>query len=303
MACLNSRCNIAGEDRMVSCWLCRGNYHLKCASLKARDADALADPGKCLQWCCPQCKKINVEFYKFFKSFNDEYDNLYKDYLNLQSKLSKFGELFNNYSNLDKFIDMKDLSSPNISTQSNKSPVLPPILHSSVMTRAKSAEITNEIPASDSTSPQPISNNNIPVINIDNVSTFPPQMSHLSNSSNTTVENQIVRNPLTAVPPKRSIFVSRLANSTASEDVEFYIKSKVGCNADVLIHKFQYSQPRSITSFKLTLSDELFNQVVDKNFWPVNTLVREYIYQNRNNHNNYNNVGVLLQRESNSSKN
>ena len=103
MDCLNSNCNVTGNERMISCWLCLGNYRLKCSGLKPRDADALADPAKSLQWTCSHCKHINIEFYKFFKSYNDEFNQLNKDFISIQSKLSNFGELFTKFSKLDNF--------------------------------------------------------------------------------------------------------------------------------------------------------------------------------------------------------
>lgn len=111
---------------------------------------------------------------------------------------------------------------------------------------------------------------------------------------NTFENNPVVHNPLRAIPPRKTIFISRLANNTSIDDIDYYIKSKVGEQAEILIQKFQYSQPRSIASFKLTVSAELFQILLDLNFWPENTLVREYVYKERQ---HFNNVGVIPQRE------
>ncbi|KAI8116824.1 hypothetical protein CVS40_11162 [Lucilia cuprina] len=103
MDCISRNCNISGDERMVFCWLCLGNYHLKCNGLKARDADALSDKTKNIQWTCPNCRIIGIEFYKFFKSYKTEFDEIKKDFSTLQGKLSKYGELFSKFTNLDNF--------------------------------------------------------------------------------------------------------------------------------------------------------------------------------------------------------
>ncbi|KAI8122780.1 hypothetical protein CVS40_6538 [Lucilia cuprina] len=56
---------------------------------------------------------------------------------------------------------------------------------------------------------------------------------------------------------KKTIFISRLASNTTSDSVDFCIKNLI------------------------TVSMNLFERLLDPNFWPINTLVREYIYRSR----------------------
>lgn len=112
MNCLSDSCNVTGTERMVTCWLCIGHCHLKCSGLKNRDADALADSSKFLQWTCPKCRAIDIEFYKFFKSSKGDFEQLTRDFLSLQNKLLAFGELFNKFPILDKFVNLQQPSSP-----------------------------------------------------------------------------------------------------------------------------------------------------------------------------------------------
>ena len=56
---------------------------------------------------------------------------------------------------------------------------------------------------------------------------------------------------------------------------ENYIKSKFNFSPDILIKKFTYSEPRNVTSFKLTVPNDLFETIIDPVFWPNNTFVRE----------------------------
>lgn len=77
MDCLNTKCTIAGNDRMIYCWLCLGYHHVKCTALKACEADTLLEPGKSLHWTCSAYKNsINIDFYKFFKGYKAEFDIL-----------------------------------------------------------------------------------------------------------------------------------------------------------------------------------------------------------------------------------
>lgn len=299
MDCLNTNCNISTSDRMITCWLCLGNYHLKCTTLKARDADAIADQTKSLQWSCAHCRKINIEFYKFFKSYKEEFEDINKNFLALQSKLSKFGDLFTKFLNLDNFIDNQNPASPKIKNKkkNDKSPAVPLNYNSSNPIIPNGAEI-NESASFPSTStsasvftPQERSGQ-----------TFTTPTIQLNNhtSTNATISNTTIYNPLRAIPSKKNIFVSRLASVTSTDDVDYYIRSKVGSNADIRIHKFIFSQPRSIASFKITVSADIFNILLDPNFWPINSLVREYKYKERP---RANNIGVLPERESNIPKN
>ena len=123
---------------------------------------------------------------------------------------------------------------------------------------------------------------------IPNLENTPPKVDNLQNG----------HHPLRAIPPKKQIFVSRLASNTTVEDVDFYIKNIIGQNSDISIYKFSFAQPRTISSFKLTVPLEIFETLLEPNFWPINTMVREYIFRP-----NQQNIAVLPQNNSSGSKN
>ncbi|TMW43874.1 hypothetical protein DOY81_011046, partial [Sarcophaga bullata] len=52
---------------------------------------------------------------------------------------------------------------------------------------------------------------------------------------------QLDPKPLKAVPPKKIVFVSRLASDTTSDDIDHYMKSKLGSKKDIWIQKFKFS--------------------------------------------------------------
>lgn len=89
--------------------------------------------------------------------------------------------------------------------------------------------------------------------------------------------NQREPRQLNIIPPKKSIFISRFAFDTSADDIDSYIKMKLKFSPDILTKKFTYSGPRNITSFKVSVPFDLYEQIVDPGFWPNNTLVREYI--------------------------
>lgn len=299
MECSNPTCSCTGNDRMVACWLCVGHFHLKCCGLKARDADALADPQKFLQWTCPSCRKISVEFYKLFKNSKDEFDAIKKEFLSLQNKLDKYGDLFNNYANLEKFENLQHNVSPkrkkgNLRSASSQGECA---TTSSVTNSASMAANFHgtEFPQSLEPGlplPSPLVNNVIQSVPVNELTpnsalavynypqTAPNNSQAVSNSAPVPVLNNIqyVPKPLRAVPQHRSVFVSRLASETTIEDIEYYIKSKCGENAFVSAYKFVYQQSRSISSFKITVPEEAFNNIIDYTFWPTGTFVREYVY-------------------------
>lgn len=306
MECSNINCVNTGTDRMVSCWLCVKHFHLKCSGLKARDADALADPQKSLHWTCADCKNIKVEFYNFFKNSKQEFDDICKEFLVLQAKLSKYGELFSNYSNLDKFVGSQHDVSPvrkKAFTRSAASQNM--VSEPDIASPAISLALSSISPSVNELDPQLSVARRSPLLNVStNAAVTPNSLELITPLPTISVNNKQVSEihenfrtsnfvpsthqgapkPLKAIPPSKHIFVSRLASETTIEDVEFYVKSKLQMTSQISVFKFSYSRPRAITSFKVTVPDECFKYILEPNFWPASTFVREYVYnENRRN--------------------
>ena len=64
---------------------------------------------------------------------------------------------------------------------------------------------------------------------------------------------------LVGVPPKKQIFVSRLAPDTTSDDVKAFIQAKY--KANVTVEKFKFTYLREISSFKISVTAEHFNKI------------------------------------------
>ena len=177
--------------------------------------------------------------------------------------------MFTNYPNLDKFVNAQQLSSPKRKKLTNDPPIIP------ISTDSTQKSVIDDffiLPTLSSNSVHPTE---VTVPSLNYAQVLNSSTSDLNNLNNV----QIKHNPLRAIPPKKTIFVSRLASETTIEDIEFYIKSKMDQNIEFSTYKFNYSQPRTITSFKITVPLDIFDTIVDPGFWPVSTLVREYQYK------------------------
>ncbi|XP_046808360.1 uncharacterized protein LOC124420194 [Lucilia cuprina] len=247
--------------------------HFKCSGLSGLVAAAVCKT-KGLHWCCNACQKIGVEYYRFFQGTKNTF-------LNIQNKLSPLSNEVSAYGNL--FEEFKQLNCLNSPPQSSPK-------------RRKSSRNKNKF----SQSPGPTSNVDdsdsiTPSTSItfsNNCATAPKPISDSVNLSQTPIKvkdgivsdtaptvSQISNVGLKIIPPNKSIFISRFASDTTVEQINSYIKSKLNSEVDFTTHKFSYSQPRRITSFKINVPCDIYEQIVNPEFWPENTLVREYEFK------------------------
>lgn len=293
MACLNKNCKIKSDERMITCWLCHENCHLKCSDISGLVADAISN-NKGLHWCCVDCRKIGVSFYRFFQSQKQTFLQILEDSAKLSNRINDYGKLFENYKLLENMnspqsspkrrksarnANKEKRSENNYSTSLSNTPSVP-MLDS---TSNNSSPIPNLPSSNPSTSNNPISSystsvNDVPPTRLERLTNHDPESVVNPSSPYNVTPVEVI---LTAVPPKRSIFISRLPADTTTETIDRYIISKIGKFNDINIHKFNFSQQRSIASFKITTSDEMYSRLIDPEFWPKHTIVREYIYRER----------------------
>lgn len=81
--------------------------------------------------------------------------------------------------------------------------------------------------------------------------------------------------PLAVVPLKKQIFVSRLSPDQTSSDVLSYIQDKTKAD-NIKVEKFNFSYARDISSFKITVPNELFSTICSGDFWPDSMVVKEF---------------------------
>ncbi|KAL9874405.1 uncharacterized protein ACN427_012899 [Glossina fuscipes fuscipes] len=88
---------------------------------------------------------------------------------------------------------------------------------------------------------------------------------------------------LTAVPPRKAIFVSRLAPETSVDNIKSYLATKVPSVKlkRVSVVKMAPSQARAISSFKILVQTENKLNRLNKSLWPVGSLIKEFIPRDR----------------------
>lgn len=85
--------------------------------------------------------------------------------------------------------------------------------------------------------------------------------------------------PLVVAPSRKAIFISRFASDTTETDVADYVKSKIGIDTEITVYKFVFMEKRNKSSFKIIIPEDVFETVVNSNFWPAKAIVHEYIYR------------------------
>ncbi|XP_065368812.1 uncharacterized protein LOC135961245 [Calliphora vicina] len=251
-----------------------------------------------LHWCCESCRKLGVNYYRFFQDTKKKFMELQDDANKLNDRISEYGNLFDDYKSLDNLKSPPQSSPKRRKSAKEKRDEQPSTSVSGPPSNSDPSVPSNSDPSVPTDCNFPSSN--APKLNCNNLQlSYADAILNTANINNNTsynppqlLNNENVRIPLRAIPPKKTIFISRLANDTTTESVDYYVKNIIGNEADISIQKFNFPQPRSISSFKITVSIDIFKTLDDPNFWPINTLVREYIYRPRPQ-----NIAVLPQRE------
>lgn len=280
MDCVFAKCTVKNaNEKSIFCWLCNGCAHLKCAGFNGKSFDKLLDPSNGFRWYCWSCRESetdsNILFHETRKSFAD-----LKQCFNLANeKLLEFESMF---------MDLKSNNTrPNPSPKRKK-----PSTSSNVLGIPNS----NEDPAiflSPAQTPTGEINNveNIDAIIerqigfdiVDDGVAVSGSNGALNGEQSTNTNTINLIGNLVVVPPRRTIFISRLSHDTSVETLEDYLKKMCSDfnNTDCKVFKFNYSQPRDISSFKIIVPDKIFHTISMESFWPNGVLVKEFIPRDR----------------------
>lgn len=279
MACSAKICKMSGPSELyVRCWICEDEYHGKCVGLSNSFTVGLRDSSYNSRWSCDLCVKKTIEFSKLFKQCRSVFLDINKDLAGLQNKLSRYEDAFKAFSVLNSSAD----SPPRKKILRSNSKSVPNVQISNQL-QVPINEIepmctdTDELSSVPSTSASALSIAPASVLPIVPASALPI-------AAATALPNAPAIN-LVAVAPKKTVFLSRLAADTSENDIITYIKSKIKPTADTVVKKFNFSNPRITSSFKVFVSEDLFDTVVNPSFWPQNTLVKEFVYRNKKNSN------------------
>ncbi|KAH8283370.1 hypothetical protein KR054_000171, partial [Drosophila jambulina] len=236
---------ILEKQPYLYCWLCDAVVHAKCADVSGRVTDVCTD----LHYCCLACREVKKEMKAFMCQTRSGFKEL----------MVKFREAHDLFSALDtQFNSLKLL---NESPKRKKS------------TAGRQQLCQSQRPAIWHTpSPQP------PSVTLP----LTPQTSIIKNTQgqiklglSAVVGNLALPKTLTAVPPSKTIFVSRLAPDLASEDVLAYIHLKTQAE-NKEVEKFKFSYARDISSFNISVPLKFFDTICSGDFWPEHVLVKEY---------------------------
>lgn len=83
---------------------------------------------------------------------------------------------------------------------------------------------------------------------------------------------------LRTIPPKKTIFATRFAQDTTTEEMKHHVLANIqNCVPDdIIVYKMN---SRNRASFKIIVPEDLFPKIVDRAFWPKNALIREFVYR------------------------
>ncbi|XP_075155593.1 uncharacterized protein LOC142228947 [Haematobia irritans] len=245
MSCEKANCTVKKiEEPFVTCWLCHSSYHAKCAELAARTADNLRED-KGLRWCCKNCKSPIDSLRKRKKPSNPtDTEITYNLNTNSNINITPIQHVFNTElaTNLAMPIPPPQTSNPSTSNPANS--------QSSNLTVPNSSLIT-----------------------------MTPSISNRFHTPLTSPLSNIPPKPLQVVSSRKTVFAAKFAAETTIENIAYYIKSKLQTEIELSIFKFKYRERRNKASFKIIVPEDIFDRVVNPEFWPPNALIKEYIYK------------------------
>lgn len=311
MECVAKICLVRNvyDASFLSCWLCDSHAHVKCAGFNGRHFDIITAKESGLRWTCWKCREFDVDFYKLFKEAKKGFLDLNSDFVSISSKLKSLEEMFVSFKWSE---DMS--SSPRrkkASSDRSLAPLTPNLdnldnLFLSPKPSSSVVPVSSEISSGASITNELSTNGNVSSVVVNVV---PPDsalnrkgevagpMEHITssdalplaggintvNQASQETQDVIETGDLVVVPPRKTVFISRLSAETTVDKVKFYIKSH--CpefnENDFKIFKFNSSQPRDISSFKVVVPDKIFQTLVNTAFWPQGVLVKEFIFRDR----------------------
>lgn len=273
MSCASLQCKSPdSRDRVISCCVCANVWHLKCASLTAKNLEAVNDNNKGLRWFCINCRQIDIEFLKLIKSLTDELNDIDTDVLALASRVSNFKKKLSSCPQLDL------ITTPPFERNETTSSVLTiPTFTNMQLHQDQNDLIELNLNSPSAACSTAAKSNSNPVRSENDVNINVPSSGNQLTSNSSLNDSSL---GLRVIPARKSVFVSRFASDTSADEILNFVKSKVGFATDVDCRKLGTVHNRA-ASFKLVMSSELFDRIVDYNFWPPNVFVKEFVYYDR----------------------
>lgn len=288
MDCVFAKCTVRNaNEKSIFCWLCNDCAHLKCAGFNGKSFDKLLDHSNGFRWLCWNCRETETEtnFNILFQETRKSFADLKQCFNIVNEKLLKFESMF---------MDIKFNNACLNSSPKRKKPLTPsnflviPNSNEDPEVFLSPAPIPtgeiNNVGNVDANIIEEISERQVGLNIMDDGAAVSGSNGSLNGSAgiqNTNTKN--LMGSLVVVPPRKTIFISRLSHDTSVEKLEEYLKNMCSDfnNTDCKVFKFNYSQPRDISSFKIIVPDKIFHTIIMESFWPTGVLVKEFIPRDR----------------------
>lgn len=309
MACFYPKCKVKGnsDQQFICCWLCDAHAHLSCAGFSGRQFDMISDRSKGLRWSCVKCRALDIDFYRMFKDAKLMISRMKSDFTTVMENFNKMESLFENFEYIEGSPKRKKSSlsvdtgnGNSLSNPSNLISLLSPVVENVEIIVAQESipsvtgSLQNLVPISSQSEISP----SVEDISIDSVSISQTPVVNYASAVRSAATDTFPQaagqrgiHNLVVVPPRKTVFLSRLASDTTINDIGDYIRSNCSnISDDIAIFKFNYSQPRDISSFKISVPGKFFDEILNKSFWPEGVLVREFVHRDRNRSESYTRV-------------
>ena len=266
-ACPIAFCMVISENEpTISCYgPCQSKFHAICLGISEVCIEKFRDPTSGYKYVCVNCRDISIT------SISKEFKRMEMNFKALRSKFLSFE---------------KSSSKNNVKVSDNSSQLGLPVKRSAIDMDELTVSAAKKISTPSSSRVQEVAF-------VDNiVDIIPPTSLELalsatsvSNNAAPTLALASVPSPcpiaaigLTAVPKPKSLFVSRLNPQATVEQVINYISLKFeGC--DIIKVKKLTNNRRPVSSFKIDVSDDLLNSLLQKEIWPEGAFVN--IFEDR----------------------
>lgn len=292
-----SACNKDGEDIMIHCFACDKQFHAKCIKINGNLADKIKhDRG--FHYYCELHRDLSVSdllkkiaklqsFHVEMKLMMDKYKEVLD--MNPESELKR----------LDTIKDVMSMTSSSIAPSASRklrSSTKKPsanVASTDQQKKKKSDTSQTELPllieiddtACDASEPSisvdvsaySCTTGSLPESRVDILSTatFAPTCQSR--------ENILVPPKLNCVPRKKSVFLSGCDVATTVQEINDFINFYTGSQNDLNIRKMKFRDPKQYSSFVIDVgrNEQLFEKLCAANFWPKNSIVREYEFFRR----------------------
>ena len=97
-----------------------------------------------------------------------------------------------------------------------------------------------------------------------------------------TGKTQPVQRSLSMAPAMKMIFPTRFAPETTADDIIYYIKSKIEGDYFLRCYKLRSAFSESRSSFKIVVPENIFVQLILKEFWPARAFIKEFVERSDN---------------------